>query len=116
MDDNIIDAEKDFEIIGLKKRIKELENKLTKYQITLKEIDEDADPNVISDEESICITQIFKLKVMSEERQLSLDEVRQLDILHKNLKLSRGESERFKSKSKAGKKSADELANIIKGK
>lgn len=116
MNDNVIDGEKEFEIAALRKKIKDLENKLTKYQITLKEIDEDADPSVISDEEAICIEQLSILKIVSATRQLSLDEVRQLDLLQKNLRTARGEDVRFKSKSKAGAKSSKDLTSLAKGK
>lgn len=43
----------------------------------------------LPDEELICLEQIKKLKEIASLRDLSLDEVKKLDLLHKNLKLSR---------------------------
>lgn len=46
----------------------------------------------LTPEEIVCIQQIDRLKVMSNERQLTLEEVKKLDLLVKNLKLIREES------------------------
>jgi len=46
----------------------------------------------ISDEEIICIEQINILKSKSNNRELSLDEVKRLDLLIKNLRLIREQS------------------------
>lgn len=46
----------------------------------------------IQDEEMICLMQIQKLKESSMARTLTLEEVKKLDLLHKNLKLARGEN------------------------
>ena len=43
-------------------------------------------------EEIICIEQIAKLKERSNGRELSLEEVKRLDLLIKNLRLIKGES------------------------
>lgn len=43
----------------------------------------------LPDEEMICLEQIKKLKDVASIRELSLDEVKKLDLLHKNLKMSR---------------------------
>lgn len=45
-----------------------------------------------SDEEIICIEQINVLKSKSASRELSLDEVKRLDLLIKNLRLIRSQS------------------------
>lgn len=113
---NLIDAEKEFEISALRKKIKELELENTKLQILLKEINEDANPNMISDTEATCTEQIQKLKENSSKRELTTDEVKRLDLLHKNLKLARGENARVGAKSKVNDMSADELTDLVKGK
>ena len=46
----------------------------------------------LSSEEKICIEQIDRLERQSAERQLTLEEVKRLDLLVKNLKLIREES------------------------
>lgn len=115
MDDTIIEAEQEFEVVALKNEIKKLKNEITKYRILLDEVDADANPDIVSDEESICVMEIRKLKESSLLRALSTDEVKRLDLLHKNLKLARGENTRVGAKSKVGKLSAKELAEIAKG-
>ena len=114
-DNNIIDAEHEFEIITLRNEIEKLKNEVIKYKILLNEIDSEANPDIVSDEEVICIEQIRKLRENSGKRQLSTDEVKKLDILHKNLKLARGQGTRVGSKNQAGKMTAEQLANIAKG-
>jgi hypothetical protein len=115
MDDgNILEAEKDFEIRALTAEVEKLRNELTKYKILLKEVDEDINPDVITDEEVICVREISKLKKITEERDLSTDEVKKFDMLHKNLKLARGETSRIGSKSKVSKMSQEELERLAK--
>lgn len=46
----------------------------------------------LTPEENICIQQIDRLEKLSNERQLTLEEVKRLDLLIKNLKLIREES------------------------
>ena len=72
--------------------------------------------DMISDEEIICIKQISKLRKYSEDRDLDKEEVQIFDLLHKNLKIARGEEIRIKTKSKTKKLSNSELTNILKGK
>jgi hypothetical protein len=43
----------------------------------------------LTEEELICLEQITRLKTQSEKRELTLDEVKKLDLLHKNLKMIR---------------------------
>ena len=114
--DNVIDAELEFENIALRNEVEKLKNEVIKYMILLKEIDSDANPDIVSDEEAICVEQIRKIKENSGKRQLSTDEVKKLDILHKNLKLARGQGTRVGAKNQAGVMSASDLADIAKGK
>ena len=112
---NLLGMEKELEIKSLREEIKTLKNEMTKMKILMKEADIEVDVSKISDEESICVTQMKRLRDLSENNQLTKDEVQILDILHKNLKLARGEDVRVKSKGKVGKMSSEELTNIIKG-
>ena len=114
-DSNVIDAEREFETIALRNEIEKLKNEVIKYKILLNEIDSDANPDIVSDEEAICVEQIHKLKENSGKRQLSTDEVKKLDILHKNLKLARGQGTRVGARNQAGALSAKDLADIAKG-
>lgn len=113
---NVINAEQEFEVSALKNEIQKLKTELTKYKILLNEVDSDANPEIVTDTESICVMEIRKLKESSTKRQLSTDEIKRLDLLHKNLKLARGEGTRIGAKNKAGAMSADKLAEIAKGK
>lgn len=113
--DNIINAEHDFEVIALKNEIDRLKKEVIKYKILLNEVDSDANPEIVSDTETICVMEINKLKESSLKRQLSTDEVKKLDLLHKNLKLARGEGARVGAKSKAKSMTAEQLAEIARG-
>lgn len=73
------------EIQIYKDKNRQLENLLSmKYENSL--------ISQLSPEETICIQQIHRLEKQSSERQLTLEEVKQLDLLVKNLKLIREES------------------------
>lgn len=111
-EDSIIEAEKSFEIKALRDEIEKLKNIVTKYQILMKEAGVESDTNLISDEEVICVREISRLKELSAERELSTDEVKKLDLLHKNLKLARGESLRVNWEGQAKKMSTEELEKI----
>ena len=78
----------DVKSLVLHNRIAELEaeNKSLKLQLQLK-----LTP-YISSEEMICIEQISLLKEASANRQLSLDEIKRLDLLIKNVRIVRGEN------------------------
>lgn len=114
-ENNVIDAEQEFELIALRNEIEKLKNEVIKYKILLNEVDNEASPSFVSDEEVICVEQIRKLKNESAKRDLSTDEVKKLDILHKNLKLARGQGIRVGAKNQAGQLSAVDLAKIAKG-
>ena len=115
MDDNIIDAEKDFEIAALYREVEQLKNEIAKYKVILSELDDSFDVGIVSDTEAICIQQIAKLKDDSSHRELSTDETKKLDILHKNLKIAQDDRGKLEGKDKAGDLSKEELMKIIKG-
>lgn len=74
----IIKLQKENEL--LKQKLSHLENLLI------------AKTTTISPEELICIEQIDVIKQKSSQRELSLDEVKRLDILIKNLRLIKDQS------------------------
>ena len=114
-DDNVLNAELEFRIKHLEAENSKLKHEIIKCKVLLNEIDSDANPNLVTDEEAICVEQIRKLKTASSERELSADEVKKLDILHRNLKLARGEETRINSKGKVKKLSSADLTDLVKG-
>jgi len=74
-------------------RNKALEDKLQSAESILKGLQKPSGlVNIMSEEELICVEQIQILKGKSAQRELSLDEVKRLDILIKNLRLIRDKS------------------------
>ncbi len=69
--------------------------------------------NPMDDEELICIEQIKKLKEQSRNRELTLDEVKKLDLLHKNLKIKRDNSIIDIKPTKQKSLSSDKLLAIV---
>ena len=114
-DDNILEASHEFEMITLRNEVEKLKNEVIKYKVLLHEIDSEANPDIVSDEEVICIEQISRLRKTSNKRPLTTDEAKKFDIYHKNLKLARGQGSRVGSRNQAGKMSAEKLAEIAKG-
>lgn len=113
---NVLDAEKQFELQALRNKIQSLEGENIKLRILLKEATgEDAPVESISDEEVICVQEIAKLRGVSNDRALNLEEVKQLDLLHKNLKIARGENKRVGRQSSFDSKSNADLEKLIKG-
>lgn len=114
-DQQIIDAQKEFKIKKLEEEVSNLKKEIDKYRVLLKDLDPDADVSDISDEEIIIVQQISKLKAYSSQRELTNDEVKNLDLYVKNLRLIRGLNNRDKSAGKAKNLSKEELESIIKG-
>jgi hypothetical protein len=102
------------EIERLKKRISELEIELTKARSILEENDLADELPTISDAEAICINEIHKLKIASDNGILTLEDVKILDILVKNLMIARGKAiPEEKGSKKKGAKSVAELLSIV---
>lgn len=101
------------EIQKLKKKVAELEIELAKAQKVLKENDLIDATSQISDCEAICSNEIHKLKVASDNGILTLEDVKILDILHKNLLLAQGRPVEDKKDKKKGAKSVAELLSIV---
>ena len=97
----------------LKSKLKSLELENIKLRSILKENDlDDSDINM-SDEEAICFNEIKKLKDISDAAGLTLEDVKILDILHKNLLMARGRS--TKEVKPKGSKTTAELLSIVEG-
>jgi len=109
---------KDIEIQALKDEVNSLREENTKLKKILSEneIDDEIDKELlISDEESICINEIKKLKKLSDIGGLTHEDVKTLDILHKNLRMIRGLSVDGPKKSKKTA-SVQELFKIVEEK
>lgn len=68
----------------------------------------------LSQEETICIEQIDILKRRSSEKELTLEEIKRLDLLVKNLKLIREESTVVVSSPKIDEIEIDDLLQIAR--
>jgi hypothetical protein len=104
------------EIKQLKKKIAELEIELAKAQAILKENDLIENVSQVSETEAICANEIHKLKVASDNGILTLEDIKILDILHKNLLLAQGRPVEEKKDKKKGAKSVAELLSIVEKK
>lgn len=114
---NSEEMSKNFELDILREEIKRLkeENLKLKKIVSENELDEEIDKELImSDEESICVNEIKKLKKLSDLGGLSHEDVKTLDILHKNLRMIRGQSVDAPKKSKK-KASVQDLFKIVEG-
>lgn len=101
------------EIERLKKKVAELELELAKARAVLKDNDLEEELATVSEAEAICANEIHKLKVASDNGILTLEDVKILDILHKNLLLARGRPVEEKKDKKKGAKSVAELLSIV---
>jgi hypothetical protein len=101
------------EIQKLKKRMAELELELAKAEKILKQHDLLEKTSQVSDTEAICASEIKKLKVASDNGILTLEDIKILDLLHKNLLLAQGRPIEDKKDKKKGAKSVAELLSIV---
>lgn len=107
------------ELMKLRKQILDLEVENRKYKEILKENDlldeiEDTTVNVV---EVMCLSELNKLKELSDKGGLTLEDTKILDLLHKNLMLARGEvkPEKSKGKKKNEQTTVAELLSIVTG-
>ena len=101
------------EIERLKKKVSELELELVKARAVIKDNGLEEEATTISETEAICINEIHKLKVASDAGILTLEDVKTLDLLHKNLLLARGRPVEEKKDKQRGSKSVAELLSIV---
>lgn len=104
------------EIERLKKKVAELEMELGKARAIIKDNGLDDEITNISEAEAICISEIHKLKIASDNGILTLEDIKILDLLHKNLLLARGRPVEEKKDKKKGAKSVAELLSIVEKK
>lgn len=104
------------EIERLKKKVAELEIALLKARAILAENDLEDEAPAISDEEVICVSEIHKLRVASDSGILTLEDVKILDLLVKNLLAIRGKGISEEKPKKKGTKSVAELLSIVQKK
>ena len=103
------------EISKLKKRVAELEIELTKAQEVLKDNDLLDEVLKVSDTEAICTNEIAKLKIASDNGILTLEDVKILDLLVKNLLAIKGKTPIEDKGKKKGPQSVAELLSIVNG-
>ena len=103
------------EISKLKKRVAELEIELTKAQEVLKDNDLLDEVLKVSDTEAICTNEIAKLKIASDNGILTLEDVKILDLLVKNLLAIKGKTPIEDKSKKKGPQSVAELLSIVNG-
>lgn len=101
------------EITKLKKKISELEIELSKAQEILKENDLLDEVKLVSDTEAICNAEIAKLRIASENGILTLEDVKILDLLVKNLLAIKGKAVPEEKGKKRGVKPVAELLSIV---
>lgn len=104
------------ELERLKKKVSELEIELAKARSVLKDNDLEEELSNISEAEAICTNEIHKLKIASDNGILTLEDIKALDLLHKNLLLARGRPVEEKKDKKKGAKSVAELLSIVEKK
>jgi nitrous oxide reductase len=120
--EKITPAQDDEEVISAQQaKIKRLEfenQKLrtdnTKMMIILQDNSLLEKINDITDEEAICIEQIRKLRDRSAKSEFTEQDSRIFDILHKNLKIARGEKVAQDKSSKTKKMDNKELLTLLK--
>lgn len=104
------------EIERLKKKVAELEMELAKARAVIKDNGLEEESTNVSEAEAICMSEIHKLKVASDNGILTLEDIKILDLLHKNLLLARGRPVEEKKDKKKGAKSVAELLSIVERK
>ena len=114
---SILDAELEIELLALRKEINKLreENDRLKIIIVENELEADLDKfKVISPEEQICIDGIKHLAEVFKNGTFDKNDAANFDILHKNLRMIRGQSIGDKTK-KSKPADVKELLKIVEG-
>lgn len=90
----------DIEVLTLRKKVKELEEKILAYEATLREHELSDKISTVSTEELICVREISKLDELSRKQGLMLEDTKIFDTLVKALHLIRSGKEVKEDKSK----------------
>ena len=112
-------SDSEFEISRLKKEILELETLVQRMKqvITDNELQEELkDIDFTSDSEQICVTGISQILDLVEKGVASDSDIKNFDILYKNLRLVRGQEVPSGKGKKLKTKNVAELISIVKGK
>lgn len=114
MDEEFKEMQKSFEEASLRKQIKELQAEIDDLRKTLRVYGIE-DTEKVSDIEAICVQQLRIMRDLSENGvQLSNDDAKIVDIMHKNLKIALGKEDK---KSPKGKEyTTAELISIVEEK
>ena len=115
MSDAGIYKDLEHELDFYKKKVLELqgENQKMKEVITENDLEDELDGfESMSEAESICIKGITQILELVEAKQHSDSDIKNFDILYKNLRLIRGKSDEKGKKTKAAK--SDNIADLLK--
>lgn len=93
-------------------RLKDAESELAHTKLLLDRLDIANIVKPISDEEEIASIQLQKIKLLSRERALSLEEIKMYDLLVKNLKLAKGEVTDIQGHKSLSKTSKPDLIRL----
>lgn len=111
--DSFSNAEKDLQLKLFTEKIEALEKENFKLKKILEQYGIAEDKSSFSDIEYICVKQIEMLKTLADKTELSTDEVKNLDTLHKNLRQVRDTLERKELETKT--EDIAELLSIVDG-
>lgn len=111
--DSFSKMEKEFQLEAFEKKIQELEKENFKLKKILEQYGIVDDTSGFSDIEFICIQQIKFLKERADKCDLTPDEVKNLDTLHKNLRQVKEKLERKELKTDS--EDIGELLSIVDG-
>lgn len=110
--EDIVDNASDVELSSLRLKNLELEIQNAKYKDVLLRNNLLSEEENLSDVEQICISEIRKLKIISNRIMLNLNEVKALDTLHTNLMKVRGTNNVESSDEDSPKKDLTNKDNI----
>lgn len=104
--------QKDQQNQNFNNEVKALKKEIIRLKKTLEEYGAD-EYSVLTDVEYICIKGIEDLKILADGPGLTQDDAKVLDLLHKNLRMARGQFDKKEPKGKAS--SLENLLKIVEG-
>lgn len=113
---NILDMELEMELQALRKEIDKLKSEIETYKKVIKdnELEDEIEGFVgMSSEEKICLDGIKHLAEFFKNGDFTKDDTSNFDVLHKNLRMIRGQN--TDSKKRKGKFNKDEALAIVEG-
>jgi hypothetical protein len=115
--DDIISIELELELKALKKQVQEQKRQIQKLKQVIADNDleeELGEDKPISPEEEICIKGIEQILDLVKNKCQTSNDIKDFDILHKNLRMIRGQVTETKGKFK--KAQVGDLLKIVEGK